>query len=204
MTATQIMAAITTAKQAEKVIKALITRAANRWPDNALFVKLAAVLPALLILMLAAGCMTYVREIKLADSPVHIEGIRGSVNAQVGIQTRGQHIPGAAEETAQEGGGRADTQATIPVNVDRSTSTPAAAPSAPSAPSREDNATPADTNAAAAQLTFTYGGFDGSKAVLDPKLVISNATFDARGVAYAHTDYPAAWDNTAVACLFVV
>jgi len=53
-------------------------------------------------------------------------------------------------------------------------------------------------------LAWSYGAFDGSVAVLDPGLTISNATFDSSGVYYDHSAYPRAWSGTAIACLFVV
>jgi len=159
------------------------------------------------------GCMTYIRTANLKDSPVHLEGIRGTVQAQVGVQTRGQHTPGREQATMQEGGGRADTQAEIPIQIDRSQSTATPTPAAattqavdnavvPVTPPASTNTPSADTNSVVA-LRWTYGGFDGSQATADA-LTISAVTFSKDGVSYAHTAYPASWGGTALACLFVL
>ena len=83
-----------------------------------------AILSALAAMALSAGCMTYVRTANIRDSRVDIAAIRTALAAQVGVQTRGQHIPDGDQRTEQEGGGRANVPVDlqIPVNT-----TPAAA-----------------------------------------------------------------------------
>jgi hypothetical protein len=67
--------------------------------------------------------MTYVRTANIHDSRVDIAAIRTALAAQVGVQTRGQHIPDGDQRTDQEGGGRADvtTDLQVPVNTPSAT-----------------------------------------------------------------------------------
>ena len=117
---------------------------------------------AFLMATCVVGCMTYIRTANLKDSPVHLEGIRGSVQAQAGVQTRGQHQPGREQATMQEGGGRADTQAEIPIQLDRSQSTSTPTPAASTATTQAvDTAVvpvtpPAITNTPAADTNSVY------------------------------------------------
>jgi hypothetical protein len=68
---------------------------------------------------LLSGCMTYVRTVDVRDSRVDIAALRMAAAAQVGVQTRGQHIPDGDQKTDQEGGGRANVPVDlqIPVNT---------------------------------------------------------------------------------------
>lgn len=66
------------------------------------------------VLALLSGCMTYVRTANVHDSRVDIAAIRTALAAQIGVQTRGQHIPDGDQKTDQEGGGRAN----VPVDLD--------------------------------------------------------------------------------------
>jgi hypothetical protein len=69
------------------------------------------------VLALSGGCMTYVRTVDVRDSRVDIAAIRTALAAQVGVQTRGQHIPDGDQKTDQEGGGRADVTTDLQVPV---------------------------------------------------------------------------------------
>lgn len=206
MTPTQIMAAITTAKQAEKVIKALVTAASKRWPGNELFSRLASVLPLLLFafcfLLSSTGCMTYIRTANLDRSPVAIEGIRAGVQGQIGVQTRGMHIPGSSEDTTQQGGGRADTTLDIPVGIDRSTATPSSSSSS-SSNSTPTSATPvsAVSTGELSGVTWSYGkGFSAPSAQRDPAVTLTLQKVDAAGITYQHTGL-SRWEGDPIACL---
>jgi hypothetical protein len=87
-----------------------------------------AILSALSALALSGGCMTYVRTANIHDSRVDIAAIRTALAAQVGVQTRGQHIPDGDQRTDQEGGGRADVTTDLQVPVGTPSATDAVAP----------------------------------------------------------------------------
>lgn len=150
---------------------------------------------------LLSGCMTYVRTANISDSRVDIAAIRTAMALQVGVQTRGQHIPDGDQKTDQEGGGRADTALDIPVNITKpvTTTTSAAAAEAAAAGQTTPAATviPASTNATNATATtengtpivWDRGGSDanGSGAVRDTNVTITAVSANQSNIQWTQS-----------------
>ena len=147
------------------------------------------------------GCMTYVRTVDVKDSRVDIAAIRAAAALQVGVQTRGQHIPDGDQKTDQEGGGRADTALDIPVNLTRpttvgptaTTSTPATTTTTPVAGGTVTNdagASPTSQTDDGTPLVWDRGGSDanGSGAVQDTNVTITAVSANVETIYWTQPD----------------
>jgi hypothetical protein len=204
MTPIQIMAAITTAKKAEQVLKVMVAKANKKWPESKLFFNLATMLQVALLMVLCSGCMTYVRTATFNRSPVNLEGVRASVQGQMGVQTRGQHIPGKSEDTTQAGGGRADTALEIPVSLGRAASVPAAIPSAAAITNAPavSNVVSAVSTGELSGVTWRWGkGFSGANAQRDPNAILTFKGNTAEMITYDAVGLTGAGWGDPVACL---
>jgi hypothetical protein len=140
------------------------------------------------------GCMTYVRTVDVKDSRVDIAALRNAMALQVGVQTRGQHIPDGDQKTDQEGGGRADTAFDIPVNLTKPTTVvPTATTTAAgstNAPAVSSGATQVSTSTAddGTPIVWDRGGEDGSGAVLDTNVTITAVSANVETIYWTQPD----------------